>query len=367
MTGLKDFLRRYGVILTSYMLLGCMVWIVLMIVVPQAVMVTYTFWYEDKNLVGQLYQRIDANYAGLDDMDVRLEEIDEAFAAATAARRAALEDERRKIVLRQKEVEGLLAELAVDYEKAKVAIYWGTKNYEYLLANEDHRFIFLKTIWASMLVTLLALVFCYPVAFYLAKVAPAEKAAMLMLALIIPYWVNELLRVFAWQMILSGRGVLNLVLSLFGLVDINSFDPPPPNYLGDGGVIVGMVYAYILFMVFPLYNVIDTLDRNQLEAAKDLGAPWWGTHLYIVIPHAKPGIAVGCIMTFMLAAGSYAVPMALSGGRSQWFTQIIYTWTNETQDMNLGATYALMLLVLCIIFIMGLMRLFRVGLEDIAK
>ena len=72
-------------------------------------------------------------------------------------------------------------------------------------------------------------------------------------------------------------------------------------------------------------------------------------------------------MTFMLAAGSYAVPMALSGGRSQWFTQIIYTWTNETQDMNLGATYALVLLLLCVLFITGMMRLFRVGLEDIAK
>ncbi|MFQ5775305.1 MAG: ABC transporter permease [Kiloniellaceae bacterium] len=367
MTGLKDFLRRYGVIMTSYVLLACMVWIVLMIVVPQAVMITYTFWYEDKNLVGQLYQKIDKNYALLDDLDARLEEIEEELPEASAAQNAALKAERDGILVRQKEVEGLLAELEARYEKEKKATYWGARNYEYLLVNEDHRLIFIKTIWASMLVTLLALVFCYPVAFYLAKVAPAERAAMLMLALVIPYWVNELLRVFAWQMILSGRGVLNLVLSLFGFVDINSFDPPPPNYLGDGGVIVGMIYAYILFMVFPLYNVIETLDRNQLEAAKDLGAPWWGTHWYVVIPHAKPGIAVGCIMTFMLAAGSYAVPMALSGGRGQWFTQIIYTWTNETQDMNLGATYALVLLILCILFIMGMMRLFRVGLEDIAK
>ena len=367
MAGLTDFIRRYGVIMSSYVFIGCLVWIVLMILVPQAVMVSYTFWYEDKNLVGTLYSEIDANYAQLDDMDIRLEEIEEDLPKAATAEKMALETERDQIVSDQKKLETLLADLKVKYDDARKAVYWGSRNYEYLLVNEDHRLIFLKTIWASVLVTLLALIFCYPVAFYLAKVAPAERAAILMLALIVPYWVNELLRVFAWQMILSGSGVLNLVLSLFGLVDITSFDPPPPNYLGDGGVIVGMIYAYILFMVFPLYNVIETLDKNQLEAAKDLGAPWWGTHWQIVIPHAKPGIAVGCIMTFMLAAGSYAVPMALSGGRSQWFTQIIYTWTNETQDMNLGATYALVLLVLCILFIMVMMRAFRVGLEDIAK
>ncbi len=364
---LGELLRRYGVVMTSYVLIACSVWIVVMIVVPQAVMFTYTFWYEDKNLVGELYREIDQGYAQLDEFDAQLADLDAQIASAEPDAKSALEIRRQEIVKKEKALEEDLAALEKRYEEEKTRIYWGLRNYKYLFSNADHRMVFFKTIWASVLVTFLALVFCYPVAYYLAKVAPAERAALVMLGLIVPYWVNELLRVFAWQMILSGRGVLNLALSLFGIVDINSLNPPPPNYLGDGGVIVGMIYAYILFMVFPLYNVIETLDRNQIEAATDLGAPWWGIHWHIVIPHAKPGIAVGCIMTFMLAAGSYAVPMALSGGRSQWFTQIIYTWTNETQDMNLGATYALLLLVLCILFIMVMMRLFRVSLEDIAK
>ncbi len=367
MSQVSDLLRRYGVVMASYVLIACSVWIVIMIVVPQAVMFTYTFWYEDKNLVGELYREIDQGYAQLDEFDAKIADLDSQISAAAADAKSVLEIRREEIVKKEKALEAKLATLEQRYEKEKTRIYWGLRNYKYLFSNADHRMVFFKTIWASVLVTFLALVFCYPVAYYLAKVAPAERAALVMLGLIVPYWVNELLRVFAWQMILSGRGVLNLALSLFGLVDINSFNPPPPNYLGDGGVIVGMIYAYILFMVFPLYNVIETLDRNQIEAGTDLGAPWWGIHWHIVIPHAKPGIAVGCIMTFMLAAGSYAVPMALSGGRSQWFTQIIYTWTNETQDMNLGATYALLLLVLCILFIMVMMRVFRVSLEDIAK
>jgi spermidine/putrescine transport system permease protein len=80
------------------------------------------------------------------------------------------------------------------------------------------------------------------------------------------------------------------------------------------GVFIAMVYAYVLFMVFPLYNVLETLDMNQVEATRDLGASTWNLHRRVVIPHARPGIAVGCVMTFMLSAGSYAVPHIMTRG-----------------------------------------------------
>lgn len=80
------------------------------------------------------------------------------------------------------------------------------------------------------------------------------------------------------------------------------------------GVFIAMVYAYILLVVFPLYNVLETLDMNQVEATRDLGASTWNLHRRVVIPHARPGIAVGCVMTFMLSAGSYAVPHIMTRG-----------------------------------------------------
>lgn len=80
------------------------------------------------------------------------------------------------------------------------------------------------------------------------------------------------------------------------------------------GVFIAMVYAYILLVVFPLYNVLETLDMNQVEATRDLCASTWNLHLRVVIPHARPGIAVGCVMTFMLSAGSYAVPHIMTRG-----------------------------------------------------
>ena len=235
-------------------------------------------------------------------------------------------------------------------------------NYATLANNQIHQSIFFKTIWSSVLVTFCTLAVCYPLAFYLAKVATPRQAALCVLLLIIPFWINEILRTFSWFIILSYRGPLNALLLGLGFID------RPIRFLsGDGGVIIGMVYAYILFMIYPLYNAIESLDTNQIKAARNLGSGWIRTHYRIIIPHAKPGIATGCIMVFMLSAGSYAVPALLGSPGSRWFTQIIYNWFFEGGDWNQGAAYAFILLLLCIGFIVVMMRLFKVGLGDIAR
>ena len=235
------------------------------------------------------------------------------------------------------------------------------KNYTVLFTTPLHRAIFLKTIWSSIVVTTVALTICYPIAFYLAKVARGARLGWILMGLIIPYWINELLRIFAWQLILADSGILNQLLLFIGLI------AEPLNFrAGNGAVIMGMAYAYILFMVFPLYNAMESLDRNQIDAARDLGSSWLRVHRRIVIPHAKPGIAVGCIMVFMLSAGSIAAPQLLGSPSSFWFTQIIYT-NFETANWNQGAAYAMVLAVLCLIFIFGMLKIFRVGLKELAS
>ena len=235
------------------------------------------------------------------------------------------------------------------------------KNYIVLFTTPLHRAIFLKTIWSSIVVTTVALTICYPIAFYLAKVARGARLGWILMGLIIPYWINELLRIFAWQLILADSGILNQLLLFIGLI------AEPLNFrAGNGAVIMGMTYAYILFMVFPLYNAMESLDRNQIDAARDLGSSWLRVHRRIVIPHAKPGIAVGCIMVFMLAAGSIAAPQLLGSPSSFWFTQIIYT-NFETANWNQGAAYAMVLAVLCLIFIFGMLKIFKVGLKELTS
>jgi spermidine/putrescine transport system permease protein len=235
------------------------------------------------------------------------------------------------------------------------------KNYIVLFTTPLHRTIFLKTIWSSIIVTGVALTICYPVAFYLAKVARGARFSWILMGLIIPYWINELLRIFAWQLILADAGILNQLLIYIGVI------AEPLNFrAGNGAVIMGMTYAYILFMVFPLYNAMESLDRNQIDAARDLGSSWLRVHWRIVIPHAKPGIAVGCIMVFMLSAGSIAAPQLLGSPSSFWFTQIIYT-NFETANWNQGAAYAMVLALLCLIFIFGMLKIFKIGLRDLTS
>jgi spermidine/putrescine transport system permease protein len=111
---------------------------------------------------------------------------------------------------------------------------------------------------------------------------------------------------------------------------------------------------------------MESLDRNQIDAARDLGSSWLRVHRRIVIPHAKPGIAVGCIMVFMLSAGSIAAPQLLGSPSSFWFTQIIYT-NFETANWNQGAAYAMVLALLCLIFIFGMLKIFKIGLKELTS
>ena len=222
--------------------------------------------------------------------------------------------------------------------------------------------VFLLTIFWSAGVTVITFILAYPLAYYLAKVVSPRSVPTLFLLLFVPLWVSEVLRSFAWWIILSLKGPLNAVLMAVGLIDhdirwIAGFSP----------VIIGLVYTYVLFMLFPLYNAMQSLDSNQIEAAEDLGSQWWRTHLRVILPHSKPGIASGAVMVFMLSAGSLLVPSLLGSTTSGWFTQTIQGIMMESSDWNTGAAFAFMLLFACTLFVSLMMRVFGVKLSDIAK
>ena len=235
-------------------------------------------------------------------------------------------------------------------------------NYATFFESPIHIQIFGLTVLYSSVVTFICLVLAYPVAYFLAKVAQPKNAATWFLVLLIPLWVSEVLRSFAWSIILAYQGPLNAMLHGLGILD-----KPIRWRTGFNGVIIGLVYTYVLFMVFPIYNAIQSLDTNQIEAAQDLGAPLWRIHWRVVMPHAKPGIGSGCIMVFMLSAGSILVPSILGSTTSRWFTEIIQQWMFESLDWNTGAAYAFLLLVLCTVFVSLMMRLLNVRLVDVAR
>lgn len=344
---MTDLLRSYGRPLSTLFVVLTAFWLMIMIALPQAFMIEQSLWTLDKD--DQLGIKIDRAYADLSTLEYDLNRAD------TTARPSI-----------QGKIDALKAGIAeLEAQETDPPKRYGLQNYTQM--SELHFMIFVKSIVYSLAVTVLALIVCYPIAFTIAKLATPQRAALMMLGLIVPYAINELLRVYAWLMILDYQGVINSLLAALGLVDFEA-KTWVPFLEYSGSVFVALVYAYVLFMIFPIYNTIETLDPNQLEAARDLGAPVWRVHWRVVIPHAKPGIAVGCIMTFMLSVGSYSVPQIMTRGKSgDWFSQLIYRQFFESKSWNLGSAYSFSLLLVCIAFIMIMMRLFRVGVRDIAK
>ncbi|MFT5111263.1 MAG: spermidine/putrescine transport system permease protein [Parasphingorhabdus sp.] len=222
--------------------------------------------------------------------------------------------------------------------------------------------VFVRTIVTAIFVTLFDLAICYPIAYYLAHVAVGGWARLMVLALIIPYWVNELLRAFAFKIMLGTNGIINSFLLYIGVMD------EPIDFIFENyALYAGLGYAFILLMIFPIYNAIESLDKNQIEAARDLGAPWWRIHKRVIIPYAKPGITSGCTMVFMLTAGALAAPQILGGPSSLWFTQIIYQWFNQGNNWQRGSAYAVFLLFSTIVLVMLAMKAFKVKLGEVAR
>lgn len=253
---------------------------------------------------------------------------------------------------------------------------WGTEAHSYTLEHYQYMLfgsakaqqayntvdlqVFARTILTAIFVTLIDLALCYPVAYYLAHVSRGGWSRLMVLSLIVPFWVNEILRAFAFKIMFGSSGIINAFLMSIGLLD------EPYDFIRNNfALYTGLAYAFILLMIFPIYNAVESLDKNQIEAARDLGSPWWRIHWRVVIPHAKPGISSGCTMVFMLTAGALAAPQILGGPSSLWFTQIIYQAFNQAGNWARGSAYALVLLISCIIIVLVIMKIFKVRLGDI--
>ncbi|WP_210245246.1 ABC transporter permease [Martelella alba] len=242
------------------------------------------------------------------------------------------------------------------------------ENYSYFLTGNDAGLntldmgILLRTIIAAVFVTIMDVAICYPVAFILAHSATGVAARLMVVGLIVPYWVNEILRAFAFRVLFGATGLINGIGMTAGL-----WDQPIDFIRADVALYSGLTYAYVLLMIFPIYNAVEALDRNQIEAARDMGASWIRVHWRVVLPIAKPGIASGATMVFMLTAGALAAPQILGGPSSLWFTQVIYQWFNEASNWPRGAAYAVILLGVCIGFVTLMMKIFKVSVAEIGR
>ncbi len=232
-------------------------------------------------------------------------------------------------------------------------------NYLYFFKNPLYRRIFIRTAVFSTLVTFLTLLVSFPLAFIITKVAGKRLKAMLLLAVILPYWVSELIQAFTWMVLLRESGVISYLLQHLGIIH------HPIEFLyHDYTIALGLVYTSLLFMTIPIMNSLDTLDDSLIEAAYDLGANFWSTLREIIIPHAAPGIMVGSIMTFMLNLGNYVTVTLLGGKNSLWFTEIIYNQFIIRFNQNKGSAFSVILLTFSVVFVWIVLKVTKQDLSE---
>jgi len=193
----------------------------------------------------------------------------------------------------------------------------------------------------AALSTIICLFIGYPVAYLLTRINEENKG-LLILLFILPMWMNMLLRTYAWMTILGNTGLINSFLSFLNLPKINLL-------YNNNAVILGMVYNFLPFMVFPIYTALNKMDRSLIEAADDLGADSFTIFRKVIFPLSLPGVISGLVMVFMPAVSTFVIPRLLGGGKNILIGNLIEKLFLVTRDWNFGA--ALSMIILIIIFI----------------
>lgn len=225
-------------------------------------------------------------------------------------------------------------------EKVSPRVFtYGFANYADFIREPIYWHTLLRTAVMSILVTALTLVVAFPVAYYIAKVAHARSRAALILFCLIPLWVSDLVRAFGWIVLLRETGIVSRLLQAIGLAS-----GPVELLYNDATVIVGLVYTVVLFMIVPIVSTLEGMDNSMIEAGFNLGGSRLMVLRRIVVPYAMPGIVAGCIIVFMMAAGSYLTPTLLGGKSSMWFTEQIYDQFITRFNWESGATFGVLLL-----------------------
>lgn len=205
----------------------------------------------------------------------------------------------------------------------------------------------LYSLWMAFLCTGISLLLGYPAALIMAD-REFKLGSTIVVLFIIPMWMNFLLRTIAWMSLLEDNGLINTLLQSLG------FGKAKLMY-NSQAVLLGMIYNYMPFMVFPIYNSLSRQDGRLSEAAMDLGANKWKTFWRVVFPISMPGIVSGITMVFMPSVTTFFIPRVLGGGNTEMFGDLIERTFLTADDWNVGSALSLVMMVL-ILLSLGLLR-----------
>ncbi|MDY5990871.1 MAG: ABC transporter permease [Oscillospiraceae bacterium] len=231
----------------------------------------------------------------------------------------------------------------------------GAFSLEYIKDIGRYRDIMLNSIWLGFIATIISLVISYPLAYIMARSTANVQRTMMMLVML-PMWMNLLIRTYSLMILLQDTGIINTALGFLRL-------PPLKMINTDGAVVLGMVYNYIPYMILPLYSIMAKLDRGLIEAAEDLGANKFAVLQKIILPLSLPGIASGFTMVFVPSVSTFYISKKLGGNTVSLIGDIIEMQFKSSNNYNLGAALSLVLMVM-IIICMAVMNRFTSDEDD---
>jgi len=196
------------------------------------------------------------------------------------------------------------------------------------------------SLWTAGLTTILSVLIGYPLAYYIAR-SPRNQRSLLLFLILVPFWTNFIIRIYAWIMILRTEGLLNTFLINLGVIKV-----PLDILYTPTAVLIGMVYEFLPFMVLPLYTSLEKIENAQLEAAADLGAPPWKVFLRVTFPLSVPGMIAGSILVFIPAMGMFVVPDLMGGAKTILVGNLIRNQFLVARDWPFGASASMLLLLL---------------------
>ena len=224
---------------------------------------------------------------------------------------------------------------------------------ENILSVGQYSNVFLRSIWLGAVATAVSLLLGYPLAYIISRMSVKRQSVMVMLVML-PMWMNFLLRTYAWMSLLEDNGLINAFFVSLGLPRLHMINTA-------GAVVLGMVYNYIPYMILPLYSVLTKIDPSVIEAAQDLGASDRKVFLKVIVPMSMPGVISGVTMVFVPAVSTFIISKMLGGGANLLIGDLIdMQFLGSAYNPNLGSAISLVLMVI-ILICMGIMDQFDDG------
>lgn len=227
----------------------------------------------------------------------------------------------------------------------QVVFHWTLENYIQFL-EPLYLKIFVFTLGTAFLTTLLTFAMGYPVAYTIAMILPKKWQQAGIILVMIPFWINFLIRSYSWVIILRAHGLVNSFLMSIGAIKV-----PLSLLYNNTAVLIGMVYGLLPFMVLPIYVSLEQMDKRLLEAASDLGAPPLTAFRKITLPLTLPGVAAGSILVFISSLGMFVVPDIMGGAKSSLMGNVIQNQFLSARDWPFGSALSIILALLSLIMI----------------